>query len=169
MRTQNRSHPWCWRCLSPTRCCSVSCHTLSTSSAESEFFVVACSNWVCSTLRLCRAALLAAGRPAHQRGPIPPLTAPVFLVASATLPQIARGLALPHDFLQWRGRLSMKGRSGAGAAGCSGGRRGAAGPDAPLTARHFAALVRTGGQRRASREAGRRQKKSWGKANPRAI
>ena len=51
MRTQNRSHPWCWRCPSPTRC-SVSCHTLSTSSAESEFFVVACSNWVCSTLRL---------------------------------------------------------------------------------------------------------------------
>jgi hypothetical protein len=30
------------------------------------------------------AALLAAGRPAHQIVPIPPLTAPVFLVASAT-------------------------------------------------------------------------------------
>ena len=46
--------------------------------------------------------------------------------------------------MQWRSRLSMKGRSGAGAAGCSGGRRGAAGPDAPLAARHFAALVRRG-------------------------
>ena len=31
--------------------------------------------------------------------------------------------------MQWCSRLSMKGRSGAGAAGCSGGRRGAAGPD----------------------------------------
>jgi hypothetical protein len=42
-------------------------------------------------------------------------------------------------------RLSMKERSGAGAAGCSSERRGAAGPDAPLAARHFAALVRRGG------------------------
>ena len=48
--------------------------------------------------------------------------------------------------MQWRSRLSMKGRSGAGAAGCSGGRRGAAGPDTPLAARHFAALVRRGGR-----------------------
>ena len=47
---------------------------------------------------------------------------------------------------QWRSRLSMKGRSGAGAAGCSGGRRGAAGPDTPLAARHFAALVRRGAE-----------------------
>ena len=45
---------------------------------------------------------------------------------------------------QRRSRLSMKGRSGASAAGCSGGRRWAAGPDAPLAARHFAALVRRG-------------------------
>ena len=48
--------------------------------------------------------------------------------------------------MQWRSRLSMKGRSGAGAAGCSGGRRGAAEPDAPLAARHFAALVRRGAE-----------------------
>ena len=46
--------------------------------------------------------------------------------------------------MQWRSRLSTKGRSGAGAAGCSGGRTAAAGPDAPLAARHFAALVRRG-------------------------
>ena len=45
----------------------------------------------------------------------------------------------------WRGVRGRPGRRGrtwsrsdAVAAGCSGGRRGAAGPDAPLAARHFA-------------------------------
>ena len=37
-------------------------------------------------------------------------------------------------------------KSDAVAAGRSGGRRGAAGPDAPLAARHFAALVRRGAE-----------------------
>ena len=54
--------------------------------------------------------------------------------------------------------LSMKGRSGAGAAGCSDGRSlGAAGPDAPfrLAARHFAApRWFAGGQTRLQRLAG---------------
>ena len=40
--------------------------------------------------------------------------------------------------------VTTKERSGDAAAGRSGGRRGSAGPDAPLAARHFAALVRRG-------------------------
>ena len=50
-------------------------------------------------------------------------------------------------------------RPDAVAAGCSGGRRMAAGPDAPLAARHFDALVRRGAEASVPRE-GRRQKKS---------
>eukprot|EP00964_Phaeocystis_antarctica_P014779 scaffold8155_cov41-Phaeocystis_antarctica.AAC.2 len=52
-------------------------------------------------------------------------------------------------------------RPDAVAAGCSGGRRMAAGPDAPLTARHFDALVRRGAEASVPRE-GRRQKNPWG-------
>ena len=40
--------------------------------------------------------------------------------------------------------VTTKERSDAVAAGCSGGRRGAAGPDAPLAARHFAVIIGTG-------------------------
>ena len=59
---------------------------------------------------------------------------------------------------QWRSRLSMKGRSGAGAAGCSGGRRGAAGSGAPALARHCAVPVRRGWETGAGERHGHNQK-----------
>ena len=54
------------------------------------------------------------------------------------------GVALRHLPPKEKAQPVSNERPDAVASGCSGGRREAAGPDAPLAARHFAALVRRG-------------------------
>ena len=69
------------------------------------------------------------------------------------------GVALRHLPPKEKAQPVSNERPDAVAAGCSGGRREAAGQDAPLAARHFAGLVRRGAEASVPGE-GRREKKS---------